>query len=156
MKWRANAMGHGRMFYAGQQIHQWYSRVMARQFTQEPHGPGREDGRDLAEGWRTRIKSSNGVALWEYPFPQKRCMLGKRQTVYEWAGTCWGNSSRPGLSCLSQHIYMTTAVLGGNLRVNEATHVVQSDMSPNIILCIQRLFCWAQVISMRIMKPGAT
>ena len=56
---------------------------MARQFIQEPHGPGREDGRDLAEGWRTSIKSRNGVALREYPFTQKRCMLGKRQTVYE-------------------------------------------------------------------------
>ena len=61
---------------------------MARQFIQEPHGPGREDGRDLAEGWRTSIKSRNGVALREYPFTQKRCMLGKRQTVYEGAGTC--------------------------------------------------------------------
>lgn len=39
-----------------------------KQFTQEPHGPGREDGRDLAEGWRIRIRISNGVALRVYPF----------------------------------------------------------------------------------------
>lgn len=37
-----------------------------QQFTQEPHG--REDGRDLAEGRRTRIRIRNGVALRDYPF----------------------------------------------------------------------------------------
>lgn len=61
---------------------------MARQFTWETHVLIRENDRDSAERWRTRMGSKNGVMLRACSFTQKMWTVERRQAFYERAGAC--------------------------------------------------------------------